>query len=75
MTGVADYRPDIDGLRPVVVSAVVLFHVGFLTFSGGYVGDQGRCEILCQKAGPEDPRPSQSLGAPETAKGSTVLPR
>lgn len=38
MTGEADYRPDIDGLRAIAVSAVVLFHAGFSTFSGGYVG-------------------------------------
>ncbi|WP_192244298.1 acyltransferase family protein [Mesorhizobium silamurunense] len=33
-----DYRPDIDGLRAFAVSAVVLFHAGFSTLSGGYVG-------------------------------------
>jgi len=33
-----DYRPDIDGLRAIAVLSVVLFHVGFSAFSGGYVG-------------------------------------
>lgn len=32
------YRSDIDGLRAVAVVPVVLFHAGFSTFSGGYVG-------------------------------------
>ncbi len=32
------YRPDIDGLRAIAVVAVILFHSGFTTFSGGYVG-------------------------------------
>ncbi|MDG2520351.1 acyltransferase family protein [Caulobacter segnis] len=32
------YRPDIDGLRAVAVIPVVLFHAGFETLSGGYVG-------------------------------------
>ncbi|MDF1720083.1 MAG: acyltransferase family protein [Minwuia sp.] len=32
------YRPEIDGLRAVAVVAVILFHAGFETFSGGYVG-------------------------------------
>ena len=31
------YRPDIDGLRAVAVSLVLLFHAG-LGFTGGYVG-------------------------------------
>ncbi len=34
----AAYRPDIDGLRAVAVSIVVLFHYGFAGFSGGFVG-------------------------------------
>lgn len=34
----AFYRPDIDGLRSVAVMVVVLFHAGFSSFSGGYVG-------------------------------------
>lgn len=33
-----DYRPEIDGLRAVAVVPVILFHVGFETFSGGYSG-------------------------------------
>jgi peptidoglycan/LPS O-acetylase OafA/YrhL len=32
------YRPDIDGLRAVAVMAVVLFHSGVRSLSGGYVG-------------------------------------
>ncbi len=32
------YRPDIDGLRAVAVSIVVLFHYGFTALGGGYVG-------------------------------------
>ena len=32
------YRPDIDGLRCVAISTVVLSHAGFSWFAGGYVG-------------------------------------
>jgi peptidoglycan/LPS O-acetylase OafA/YrhL len=32
------YRPDIDGLRAIAVAIVVLFHAGFATFQGGFVG-------------------------------------
>lgn len=32
------YRPEIDGLRAVAVVPVILFHGGFETFSGGFVG-------------------------------------
>ncbi len=32
------YRPDIDGLRAIAVLSVVIFHLGFEPFSGGYVG-------------------------------------
>lgn len=32
------YRPEIDGLRALAVIPVVLFHAGFVLFSGGYVG-------------------------------------
>ena len=32
------YRKDIDGLRAIAVMAVVLFHFGFSSLSGGFVG-------------------------------------
>lgn len=32
------YRKDIDGLRALAVIPVVLFHLGFELFSGGYIG-------------------------------------
>ena len=32
------YRREIDGLRAVAVMPVILFHAGFETFSGGFVG-------------------------------------
>ncbi len=34
----ARYRPDIDGLRAVAVLLVILFHSGFKSFRGGFVG-------------------------------------
>jgi peptidoglycan/LPS O-acetylase OafA/YrhL len=33
-----DYRREIDGLRALAVMPVILFHAGFETFRGGYVG-------------------------------------
>lgn len=33
-----DYRREIDGLRALAVLPVILFHAGFETFSGGFVG-------------------------------------
>ncbi|WP_185932123.1 acyltransferase family protein [Klebsiella spallanzanii] len=32
------YRKDIDGLRAVAILPVLLFHAGYTTFRGGYVG-------------------------------------
>ena len=32
------YRKEIDGLRAVAVSTVILYHAGIEAFSGGYVG-------------------------------------
>ena len=32
------YRKEIDGLRALAVIPVILFHVGFKSFSGGFVG-------------------------------------
>jgi peptidoglycan/LPS O-acetylase OafA/YrhL len=34
----ANYRPDVDGLRSLAVTGVVLFHAGLLALPGGYVG-------------------------------------
>ena len=32
------YRADIDGLRALAVGIVILFHAGFTSFEGGFVG-------------------------------------
>ncbi|GAA3449615.1 acyltransferase family protein [Dactylosporangium matsuzakiense] len=34
----ADFRPDIEGLRAVAVTIVVLFHGGLTVLAGGYIG-------------------------------------
>lgn len=36
--GTMEYRREIDGLRALAVLPVILFHAGFETFSGGFVG-------------------------------------
>ena len=33
-----DYKPQIDGLRALAVLPVILFHAGFESFEGGFVG-------------------------------------
>jgi len=32
------YRPEIDGLRAIALIPVMMFHAGFSTFSGGFIG-------------------------------------
>ena len=32
------YRPELDGIRAIAVLAVILFHAGYTSFSGGFVG-------------------------------------
>ena len=32
------YRPEIDGLRAIAVASVIIFHAGFATISGGFLG-------------------------------------
>jgi peptidoglycan/LPS O-acetylase OafA/YrhL len=32
------YMPHVDGLRAIAVLSVILYHLGFKQFSGGYVG-------------------------------------
>lgn len=34
----SNYRPEIDGLRAIAVTAVILFHADFKIFAGGFVG-------------------------------------
>jgi peptidoglycan/LPS O-acetylase OafA/YrhL len=34
----SEYRPDIDGLRAIAVLSILLFHLGFPRFGGGFVG-------------------------------------
>ena len=33
-----NYRPEIDGLRALAVSAVIIFHAGVEQLSGGFIG-------------------------------------
>lgn len=33
-----DYRPEVDGLRAIAVTSVILYHLGLGAFSGGFVG-------------------------------------
>lgn len=40
------YRADVDGLRAIAVTAVVLFHAGFSVFRAGFVGVDVFFEIL-----------------------------
>ena len=35
---IKEYKPQIDGLRALAVLPVILFHAGFDTFEGGFVG-------------------------------------
>jgi peptidoglycan/LPS O-acetylase OafA/YrhL len=32
------YRPEIDGLRAIAVTSVILYHLGFSSLKGGYIG-------------------------------------
>ncbi len=36
--GETAYRPEIDGIRAIAVTSVILYHLGLGAFSGGYVG-------------------------------------
>jgi peptidoglycan/LPS O-acetylase OafA/YrhL len=38
MTTRIPYRPEVDGLRALAIVAVVLYHIGFAAFEGGFVG-------------------------------------
>lgn len=38
LVAASGYRPDIDGLRSIAVTGVVLFHAGLALLPGGYVG-------------------------------------
>ena len=38
LQGLGGYRPEIDGLRAVAVTGVILFHTGLDVVAGGYVG-------------------------------------
>lgn len=38
MARTSHYRPEIDGLRAIAVTAVILFHAGLNAFAGGFIG-------------------------------------
>lgn len=38
MSSKMTYRPDIDGLRAIAILLVIIFHSGFSTFPGGFIG-------------------------------------